>query len=85
MSRAKTAHRIRRDKNARTGNQILLRKIGIAYGRAAARITCERIEMQLQQIRAAAQAWRDFTKALYRMAEGAAQVAQGIRKAWGAQ
>ena len=85
MSRAKTSHRIRRAKNARTGDQILLRKIGAIYGRAAARITCARIEMQLQQIRASVQAWRDFTKALHKMAEGAALVAQGIRKAWGAQ
>ena len=85
MSRAKTSHRIRRAKNARTGDQILLRKIGAIYGRVAAKITCERIELRLQQIRAFHQASREFVKALHKMAQGVALVAQGIRNTWGAR
>lgn len=85
MSRAKTSHRIRRAKNARTGNQILLRKIGAICGRAAVNVTCERIELRLQQIRAFHQASREFVKALHTMARNAAQVAQQIRTGWGLQ
>lgn len=85
MSRAKTSHRIRRAKNARTGDQILLRKIGAIYGRAAVSVTCERIELQLQKLRAFHQASRDFVQALHKMTQGAALVAQGIRNTWGAR
>jgi hypothetical protein len=99
MSRAKTSHRIRRAKNARTGNQILLRKIGAIYGRVAVKVTCERIELQLQKVRAFHQASRDFVQkvrafhqasrdfvqGLHKMAQAAALVAQGIRSTWGAR
>lgn len=85
MSKAKTSHRIRRAKNARTGDQILLRKIGAIYCRAAVRVTCDRIELRLQKLRAFHQASRDFVQALHKMAQGAALVAQGIRNTWGAR
>jgi hypothetical protein len=85
MSSAKTSHRIRRAKNARTGNQILLRKIDAAFGRAAVRVACERIELQLQKVRAFHQASRDFVQGLHKMAQAAALVAQGIRNTWGAR
>lgn len=84
MSRAKTSHRIRRAKNARTGNQILLRKIDAAFGRAAVRVMGERIERYQDQIRSYIQAQRDFGRALYKMAHHFAQVAQQIRTGWGA-
>lgn len=84
MSRAKTSHRVRRAKNARTGDQILLRKIGAACGRAAARVTGERIELRLQQIRAFHQASRNLAQALHKMAQSAALVTQQIRRTWGA-
>lgn len=83
MSRAKTSHRIRRAKNARTGHQILLRKIGAIYGRVAAKIICERIELRMQRIGAFIQASRDTGGALHKMAQGFALVALGIRSAWG--
>jgi hypothetical protein len=83
MSRAKTSHRVRRAKNARTGNQILLRKIDAAFGRAAVRVACERIELLPQKLRAAKLVSRDFVQGMQKMAQGAALVAQGIRNAWG--
>lgn len=85
MSRAKTSHRIRRAKNARTGDQILLRKIGAIYGRVAVRVTCERIELRLQKLRAFHQASSDFVKAMRSMAQAAALVVQGIRTMRGAR
>lgn len=85
MSRAKTSHRIRRAKNARTGNQILLRKIGAICGCAAVKVTCDSIELRPQQIRAFRHAARDAGEAMHKMAQGFAQVALGIRNAWGAR
>ena len=83
MSKAKTSHRIRRAKNARTGHQVLLRKIDAICGRAAVKVTCERIELRLQRIGAFLQASRDAGGALHKMAQGFALVALGIRNAWG--
>lgn len=85
MSRAKTSHRIRRAKNARTGNQILLRKIGAICGRAAARVTGQRIDRHLQQIRAVHQASRNLMLALHTMGHAAALAVQGIRTMRGAR
>lgn len=72
MSRAKTSHRIRRAKNARTGNQILMRKIAAALGRAAVKVACQRIERYVQQIRAINEDTRRFGLALHCMAQQAA-------------
>lgn len=85
MSRAKTSHRFRRAKNARTGNQILLRKIGAALGRAAFRITCQSIERHMNRVRAHLEEQRSFAKALREMAQSAALVARQIRSMRGAQ